>query len=150
MRRKDRLTTDSESLNLLVNGEYGVLSTISVNNTPYGIPLNYCLIENHLFFHCALEGHKVENLKNNPKVSFCVVGKTEVVPDQFGTLYESCIVQGTVTESFDEEKQMALEGLIQKYSADFVPEGMQYIAKLKNQTKVFKITIESISGKAKN
>ena len=150
MRRKDRLITDSEALTILVNGEHGILSTISANNTPYGIPLNYCLIENQLFFHCALEGQKVDNIKNNSKVSFCVVGKTELLPDQFGTLYESCIVQGTATESFDEEKLMALEGLIQKYSADFVPEGMQYIAKLKNQTKVFKIEIESISGKARN
>ena len=149
MRRKDRLITDSEALNILANGEYGILSTISSSNTPYGVPLNYCCIGNALFFHCALEGQKVKNIQHNSKVSFCVVGKTELLPDQFGTLYESCIVQGTATESIDDEKQMALEGLIQKYSTDFVPEGMQYIDKLKNQTKVFKIEIESISGKAR-
>ena len=33
--------------------------------------------------------------------------------------------------------------------ADFVPEGMQYIDKLKDKTKVFKISIESMSSKAK-
>lgn len=149
MRRKDRMITNTETLSILGKGEYGVLSAVSSDSEPYGVPLNYCLINECIYFHCAVEGKKIRNINNNPNVSFCVVGKTEVLPDKFGTHYESCIVQGLASEAFGEEKQLALEGLIHKYSENFVSEGLKYIEKLKDKTRVFKISIESISGKAK-
>jgi len=149
MRRKDRLLTDSETYSILENGEYGILSTVTSAGEPYGVPLNYCLIHDGIYFHCAVEGRKISNIVNQPEVSFCVVGQTEVLPDQFGTRYASCIVQGRVSESFGAEKQTALEGLVHKYSPDFIPAGLQYIEKFKNETRVFKITIESISGKGR-
>ena len=149
MRRKDRLLTDTETFSILENGEYGVLSTVSFKNEPYGVPINFCLINKCIYFHCALDGTKIKNIKNNRKVSFCVVGKTEILPDKFGTRYESCIVQGLATESLGEEKQLALEGLINKYSKSFKAEGLKYIEKLGDKTNVFKVSIESISGKAR-
>jgi nitroimidazol reductase NimA-like FMN-containing flavoprotein (pyridoxamine 5'-phosphate oxidase superfamily) len=149
MRRKDRMITNTETLSILEKGEYGILSTASSDNEPYGVPLNYCLIDKCIYFHCAVEGRKIDNINNNPKVSFCVVGKTEILPEKFGTNYESCIVYGLASESFGEEKQLALESLIFKYSKSFVPEGLKYIEKLKDKARVFKISIESISGKAR-
>ena len=149
MRRKDRLITNEETLSILKEGEYGVLSTVSSNNDPYGVPLNYCLIGECVYFHCAIEGMKIDNINNNPRVSFCVIGKTEVLPEAFGTKYESCIIQGLASESSGEEKQLALEGLIKKYSENFISEGLEYIEKLRDKTRVFKISIESISGKAR-
>lgn len=149
MRRKDRLITNRETSSILEKGEYGILSMVSSDHEPYGVPLNYCLIDGCIYFHCALEGTKINNVNNNPKVSFCVVGKTEVLLDQFGTKYESCIVQGLASESFGEEKQLALEGLVHKYSENFFSEGLKYIEKLKDKTRVFKVSIESISGKAR-
>ncbi|MHB8789098.1 MAG: pyridoxamine 5'-phosphate oxidase family protein [Desulfobulbaceae bacterium] len=138
-----------ETLSILERGEYGILSTVSSNNEPYGVPLNYCLINECIYFHCAVEGRKLSNINKNSKVSFCVVGKTEILPDKFGTNYESCIVQGSVSESFGGEKQLALEGLLHKYSKNFISEGLKYIEKLNAKTRVFKISVESISGKAR-
>jgi nitroimidazol reductase NimA-like FMN-containing flavoprotein (pyridoxamine 5'-phosphate oxidase superfamily) len=149
MRRKDRLLTDTETYSILEKGEYGILSTVSSNNEPYGVPVNFCLINECIYFHCALEGSKINNINNNPIVSFCVVGKTEVLPDKFGTKYESCIVRGMASESFGEEKQLALEGLVHKYSKGYAAEGLKYIEKLKDKSRVFKISIEYISGKAR-
>ena len=149
MRRKDRQVTEAEALSLLEQGEYGVVSTVSVDGEPYGVPVNYCCHDGNIFFHCALEGKKLDNIRSNPRVSFCVVGNTEILPAEFGTRYESCIVQGTATESFDEEKRAALEGLVGKYSRDYVVEGLQYIEKLHAKTRVFKISVQSITGKAK-
>lgn len=148
MRRKDRLIPEAEAFTILKEGEYGILSTVSPNNEPYGVPLNYCLIADCIFFHCALEGSKIDNISNNPKVSFCVVGKTEILPDKFSTRFESCIVEGLAHESFAEEKQMALEGIVSKYSENFAAEGLKAIEKQIAMTRVFKIAIDSISGKA--
>lgn len=149
MRRKDRRITDMETESILEKGEYGILGTVSSNNDPYCVPLNYCYINKCIYFHCAREGKKIDNMINHPTVSFCVVGKTEVLPDKFATNYESCIVQGVASESSGEEKQLALEGLIHKYSKNFVSEGLTYIDASKDKTSVFKISIHAISGKAK-
>lgn len=149
MRRQDRKTTNNEALNILENGEYGILSTVSSENEPYGVPITFCLIDKCIYFHCAVEGRKIDNIKYNPKVSFCVVGKTVLLPEKFGTNYESCIVYGNVSESFAKEKQLALKGIVHKYSKDFINEGLKYIEKLENKARVFKISIESISGKAR-
>jgi nitroimidazol reductase NimA-like FMN-containing flavoprotein (pyridoxamine 5'-phosphate oxidase superfamily) len=149
MRRKDREINVQEARAILEKGEFGILSTVSPDHEPYGVPLNYCLINDHIYFHCAVEGKKIDHLRHNPDVSFCVVGNTEVMPEKFGTRYESCIVHGPASEAFGEEKQLALEGLIRKYTGEFFADGLKYIEKSKNSTRIFKISIEIVSGKAR-
>lgn len=149
MRKIKRAISPKEAWNLLTNAEYGILSTAGADGIPYGIPLSFCVIEEHIYFHCALEGRKIDNIYRNSHVSFCAVGKRKVLPEQFSTLYESVIVSGTAKEVKGEEKQMALEGLLKKYSPDFLKEGKEYIESMNDITKVFGIRIEHISGKAK-
>lgn len=149
MRRKDRQITEAEAFSILETGVYGVLSMVSSENEPYGVPLSYFLVGDNVYFHCAMEGRKIESISSRPRVSFCVVGKTQVLPDQFSIDYESCIVTGVATESVAGEKQAALEGLVEKYSRDFISEGSDYIRKLTDRTRVFKIKIESITGKSR-
>ncbi len=149
MRRKEREITNSEAESLLECGEYGILSTCGPDGQPYGIPLSYCVGNDAVYFHCALEGRKLLNIAHESRVSFCVVGKTEVLPDQFATRYESVILSGRVQEVAGEERQQALEGLLVKYSCDYRPEGQNYIKAKGDLTRVFKVSIENICGKAR-
>jgi len=149
LRRKERGLDEPETRELLERGEYGILSTCAPDGQPYGIPLNYCLIDDVIYFHCALEGHKLENIAADCRVSFCVVGMTEVLPDKFSTRFESVIASGRAAEVFDGEKQQALEGLIAKYSAEFLSEGLRYIEASGEKTRVFRIGIDAICGKAR-
>ena len=149
LRRKDRAISEEEAMALLNRAEYGVLSTVSESGEPYGVPLNYCVVDRSIYFHCAVEGRKIDNIKHNKSVSFCVVGNTEVLPDQFGTKYESVIVSGEIEEVFDDTKQTALEGLLHKYSKDFFEKGLEYIQTLGGKTRVFRISINNLSGKAR-
>ncbi len=149
LRRKDRAITEEEAVALLNRAEYGVLSTVSENGKPYGVPLNFCIINHCIYFHCAVEGQKIDNIKQNKLVSFCVVGNTELLPDKFGTKYESIIVSGEVEEVFDMNKQKAMEGLLHKYSSEFFDKGIKYIEGLRDKTRVFKITINTLTGKAR-
>ena len=149
LRRKDRAISEAEARGLLNKAEYGILSTVSRDGQPYGVPLNFCVIEDCLYFHHAVEGHLVENITGNPLVSFCVVGDTVLIPEKFGTLYESVILFGNIEEVFDAQKQAGLERLVAKYSSDFKREGREYIEKLWDRTRVFKIKITDISGKAR-
>lgn len=149
LRRKERGLAESEARELLERGEYGILSTSDIDGQPYGIPLSYCMIDNAIYFHSAVEGHKLENIAANDRVSFCVVGNTEVLPDKFATRYESVVVTGRAVEVFEEEKQRGLEGLLPKYSAGFQTEGRNYINSDRDRTKVFRIDILGICGKAR-
>ena len=149
LRRKDRAITEEEAIALLNKAEYGVLSTVAENGEPYGVPLNFCVIDHCIYFHCAIEGQKIDNIKQNKSVSFCAVGNTEILPDKFGTKYESVIVSGEVEEVFDMNKQLALEGLLHKYSSEFIDQGIKYIEGLKEKTRVFQIPIKKLTGKAR-
>jgi uncharacterized protein len=149
LRRKDRAITEEEANALLDKAEYGVLSTVSENMEPYGVPLNFCFIDHCIYFHCAPEGQKIDNIKQNKSVSFCVVGNTEILPEKFSTKYESAIVFGEIQEVFDMDKQRGLEGLVRKYSPQFIDKGMEYIKASQDKTRVFKIIINQVSGKAR-
>lgn len=149
LRRKDRAIPQEEAIAILKKAEYGVLSTISENGKPYGVPLNFCIIDHCIYFHCAVEGQKINNIKQNKSVSFCAIGNTEILPDRFGTKYESVIVSGEVEEVFDMNKQIALEGLLHKYSPEFFDKGIKYIESLIEKTRVFKIAINKLTGKAR-
>jgi len=149
MRRKDREISEQEAVELLDKAEYGVLSTVDKSGQPYGIPLSYVYKDSAIYFHCAVDGQKLNNIANNSKVSFCVTGSTIVLPETFGTLYESAVVFGIASEVFDDERHQALVWLLEKYCTDFMEGGLHYI-ELKNKvTKVIKIEISQISGKAR-
>jgi nitroimidazol reductase NimA-like FMN-containing flavoprotein (pyridoxamine 5'-phosphate oxidase superfamily) len=147
MRRKDKEIGTDEAINLLTKCEYGVLSTVGTDGQPYGVPLNYTYKDNCIYFHCALKGHKIDNLDDNPKVSFCTVGNTEVLPSEFSTNYVSTVVFGVASEVLGTERYDALVLLLEKFSPGFMEEGKKYIEKLDKVTKVIKIDIQHISGK---
>ncbi len=149
MRRKDREVSQQETLELLDKSEYGVLSTVDKYGQPYGVPLSYVYKENAIFFHCAVDGQKLDNIAYNSKVSFSVVGSTTVLPETFGTLYDSAVVFGIAREVFYVERHQALVWLLEKYCTDFIEGGLHYI-ELKNKvTRVIKIEISQVSGKAR-
>lgn len=149
MRKSNRELTESHGITILEQGEYGILSTLGENGYCYGVPLSYVYHDNAIYFHGALEGNKVENLLLNNKISFTVVGKTEVLPGSFSTKYESVIAFGKAIEIHEEEKIQGLKELILKYSKDFLESGMEYIKRASDKTKVFKIEIDKISAKGR-
>jgi nitroimidazol reductase NimA-like FMN-containing flavoprotein (pyridoxamine 5'-phosphate oxidase superfamily) len=150
LRRNDRQLDDAAALALLKRGEYGILSTSDGNGQPYGIPVNYVVMEDSIFFHCATEGRKLENITANNGVSFCVVGQTELIPEKFSTRYESVVVSGRAEVIMDDVlKGNALRALIVKYASDHITSGEAYIEKLKDKTAVVRIDIDKMVGKAR-
>jgi uncharacterized protein len=148
MRRKDRQIAEEEVLQLLASGEYGVLSTADKDGQPYGVPLNYVYRDHGIYFHSALTGHKLDSMAENPKVSFCVVGPTKVLPDQFSSEYESAVIFGTASVVVGAERESALMWLLEKYAPENLEEGKRFIGEMGSATKVIKITIDHLSGKA--
>jgi nitroimidazol reductase NimA-like FMN-containing flavoprotein (pyridoxamine 5'-phosphate oxidase superfamily) len=149
MRRADRLMSEEDTLKVLTDGEYGVLATVDEDLQPYGVPISYVVIGSYIYFHSTnAGGSKYNNIEHNNKVSFTVVGKTKVLPDKFGTLYESAIAYGTAELVSDEEERLiAFREFLNKYCAEFIDEGEKYIKAAGPKAMIIKIKIDKITGK---
>ena len=148
MRRQDRRLPERNALTLLNRGEYGVLSTADRDGIPYGVPMNYVYLDGAVYLHCALEGHKLDNIACQDQVSFCIVGKVEVLPHKFSILYESVIIRGQATEVKGKAKERALLALVEKFTGEYMEKGRKYMAMKQDNCRVYKIIVHNITGKA--
>lgn len=149
MRRKKQLLSEAETIRILKTCTSGVLGVTGDNGYPYTVPLSYAYEDNKLFFHFAKEGHKIDGIERNDKVTFCVIEKDEVIQKTFTTHFRSVIVFGRakiLTE--DGEKRHALECLVEKYSPDYIEEGKHEIESDWNRFCAAEIQIEHMTGKA--
>lgn len=151
MRRADRAMPDTAARELLERGEYGFLATVGADGLPYGVPLSYVVLDNRVYFHCAREGRKVDNILHCPDVAFTVVGNTEpVYAKNFTTYYESAMVSGPVSEVTDAaEKFRSLYALAEKYLPDHLGKAGGDIRASFSRTAVYRLEIATITGKAK-
>jgi uncharacterized protein len=151
VRRQDRLLNETAARSILMNGEYGVLSMQTEEGGAYGIPINYVWDgKQSIYLHCALEGRKIRNIAFCNNVSFCVVGKTNVVSGKFTTGYESIVLNcRAFVDLTPEERMNAMELLLDKYSPADKEKGMKYAEKLFEQTEIIQLDISEWSGKTK-
>lgn len=148
MRRSAQELPREEALAVLKNGSTGILAVLGDDGYPYTVPLNYLLMGDCVYFHCAPEGHKIDAIKNNDKVSFCVVEKDEVIPAIFSTDYRSAVLFGKariVTE--DGLKRQALTGLAEKYGPAYMEAGREEINSTWDRVLIVEIRIEHLAGK---
>ncbi len=150
IRRRDRVLPYDAAWKLLEQGEYGFLAMQGVNGYGYGIPLSYAMRGCSLYFHCAPSGFKLDSLDVCDRVSFCVVGRTEVMPARFTTAYESALAFGRIRRSLPEAERLeALRLLAAKYSPDYRETAEKYIAGSFGRTEVLRLDIEHVTGKGK-
>ncbi len=149
MRRKKQLLSQVETVEILKNCTSGVLAVSGDEGYPYAVPLSYAYKDGKLFFHVAKEGHKLDGIDRNEKVSFCVIQKDQVSAPTFTTHFRSAIVFGRariLTE--DSEKRYALECLVEKYSPGYVKEGQAEIEREWQRVCAVEVSIEHMTGKA--
>lgn len=115
-------------------------------------PLTYAwdAERNAIYIHCAPEGRKLRCLAAEPRVSFCIVGRTHILPEQFTTEYQSLLLFGRATAELDEAERMhALELILQKHCAHIVETGRKFAAASFHRTRAIRIDIEAWSAKTK-
>ena len=148
MRRKDLALTRKDTLALIDAGEYAVLCLAGADGLPYGVPLDYVRRGDSLYFHGAKAGRKVDLMRENPRVCAVIAGDTQVVPEKFGRRYRSAIVEGPV-ELIDEpeEKRQVMTWVVAGRSPDYQEKGQAVIEKMLDRVLVYKMKMETISGK---
>ena len=149
MRRTKCILKSETAEKILCEGSYGILALTGDNGYNYAVPLNYALDNNKIYFHSAITGHKIDAVKNNDKVSFCVVDKHEVVPNEFTTYFTSVIAFGRIRISEDDaEKTHALELLADKYCLNADKNLREKEISRINAVNILILEIEHLSGKA--
>lgn len=148
MRRYKQALSLLECADILNKATSGTLAVMGDDNYPYAVPLSFVYDHNRLIFHCALTGHKIDAIKKNPKVSFCVIAQDQVVEEKYTTYFRSVIVFGKAhIASNVKEKKEAFEVLATKYSPRDEKGRMDEMNKLFEQTNIIIVDIEHISGK---
>lgn len=147
MRRKRQQLSTEESEAILKRMTNGTLALHGDDGYPYAVPVSYVYSEGKIYFHSALQGHKVDALRRNDKVSFCVVERDDIQPAEFTTYFRSVIAFGRARILTDEaEKRAALQLLADKYSSG-MPGLEDEIAKGFRHLLIVEIDIEHLTGK---
>lgn len=149
MRRARQQLSQEETVAILERNSHGVLALAGDGGYPYAVPLSYVYADGKIYFHCARSGHKIDAIKRDPRVSFCVIDLDDVVPADFTTIFRSAIVFGKIRilES-DDEKRAALEVLSDKYCAsEPISARDAEISRGLPRLLMLEMTVEAMSGK---
>ena len=117
MRRIRQQLSQAECDAILQKCSSGVLAVAGDDGYPYTVPMSYLYQDGRLYFHCAKSGHKLDAVRREPKVSFCVVGQDDVVPERFTTHYQSVVAFGRIRVLEDaQEAHAATDALMRRYA----------------------------------
>lgn len=116
MRRFRQALTRSGCEAVLERGTSGVLAVAGDGGWPYAVPMSYVWEDGKVYFHWAMAGHKLDAIRGDSRVSFCVIDQDQVVPEEYTTYFRSVIVFGRARVLDDpREKRRAIELLAQRY-----------------------------------
>ncbi|MCX5841441.1 MAG: pyridoxamine 5'-phosphate oxidase family protein [Deltaproteobacteria bacterium] len=152
MRRGKKEIKDPEVIiNLLKTAPVGRLGTIDRHGYPMIKPLNFVYDDGKIYFHTALSGEKIDDIKRNNRVVFELDLPTAYVkgdhnPCSAKYLYRSVIIKGRATMVEDRmDKIFALKRLMEKYQ----PEGGygDFPAEKLAIAGIVRIDIDEMTGK---
>ena len=150
MRRKKQQLSEKDSKEILLRRTFGVLAVLGDEGYPYTVPLSYVYDEGagKIYFHCAKSGHKLDALRREEKVSFCVVDQDQIVPERFTTYFRSVVVFGRVQVIEDgPERLEAVKKLALRYAPRQSPESLQKEIDTASQFVILSLAIEHMTGK---
>ena len=147
--RKKQKLSDEECITILKNEKRGVLSVIGDGSYPYGMPMNHFYNEEDgkIYFHCGKAGHRLDSLRKNDKVSFCVCDEGYRLPDNWPLYIKSVIVFGKI-DVIDDLDMIA--DISDKLSRKFISDDEHIRNEIENfasKTLLLRLTPEHVSGK---
>ena len=148
MRRKRQQLPYDESICILQNGTSGTLALQGDNDYPYAVPVSYVYSEGKLYFHSALNGHKVDAIRKCDKASFCVIGQDYVQPKKYTTYFRSVIAFGKIHIIEDKEEMLTAARLLSERYNPNDEEGLRKeLEKGFDRMLAIRFDIEHLTGK---
>lgn len=148
MRRNRQLLSEKENIDILMRATSGTLALLGDCDYPYAVPLSYVYTEGKIYFHSALNGHKVDSVIRHDKASFCVIDKDDVCPQSYTTHFRSVIAFGRVhIVDDDTEKRYAIRQIGLRYNpgSDDILQGE--IESGFSRMVIIRFDIEHLTGK---
>ena len=148
MRRQDLALSAEESLAIVDQVQFAVLSLVDAAGRPYGVPLDYVRRGPVLYFHGAREGRKVSAMQRNPQGCAVIIGDNEIIPEKLGRHYKTVIVEGAIELVDDPDaKRQVMAWVVERKSPDYMDRGQRVIEKMLDRVLVYKMSMEIVSGK---
>ncbi len=148
LRRNRQALPQEECEDILKRGETCVLALAGDDGYPYAVPVNYCYTDGKIYIHCAVEGHKMDAVRRDPKASLTVIDCAKVLPEEHSTHYRSVIAFGRMRILGEEEKLKAIEAFSLRFSPQLsLEERSRVIARWQPALAVLEFTPEHIAGK---
>ncbi|MGN1329495.1 MAG: pyridoxamine 5'-phosphate oxidase family protein [Eubacterium sp.] len=147
MRRKTQQLMEEETVEILKRGKTAVIGVSGDDGYPYTVPVNYVYDSGKIYFHCAKEGHKIDAIKRNNKISLCVIDKDDVCVERLTTYFSSAVIFGRARILENEDEIInAAEKLALKYNCNMETAHKEIESALKMLCCV-EIEIEHLTGK---
>ena len=123
MRRFKQQISEEECIRILQEEKRGILSMHGEDGYPYGIPMNhwYNPENGKLYFHCAKTGHKLDAIRKNDKVSYCVYDQGFQKDGDWALNIRSVVIfcrARIVDEAEDDLRRRIAVGLCRKFTDD--------------------------------
>lgn len=149
MRRNTQAISFEDCEKILNGNSSGVLALSGDNGYPYAVPLSYVYSNGNIYFHCALEGHKIDAIKSCNKASFCIIDKDTIVPGEYTTYFRSVIAFGKIQILENKEEKMeAIKKLAAKYSPlESAENTLETINSSWKRFCIARLSIKHLSGK---
>ena len=148
MRRKRQQLSQERTEEILRSATSGVLALAGDDGYPYAVPLSHVYADGKIYFHSAVEGHKLDAISRCDKASFCVVERDDVVPEKFTTYFRSVIAFGRVRVVEDEASRVAtLRLLAGRFAPGMREAAEREIAQGFARVCLLEFTVEHLTGK---
>ncbi len=147
MRRKDRERDTAFAYSVIDNAPYVVLG-INGENGVYTVPLSIVRDSDKLYFHSALDGRKINDLRHDNRVAITAVTDCFVDVDHLTTRYKSAYGEAEAIEITDiEAKKRALDILTKKFAPSTTVDMEDHFRKMLSRTAVWCLVLKTLTGK---
>ncbi len=147
MRRIKQLLSKEDTQKVMERCSNGVMACLGDDDYPYAVPFNYVYYNDKIYFHSAKAGHKLDSIIKNPKVSFAVVDKDQIVSEEYTSYFRSVIAFGKARIVEGDEWYEAFSVLVEKYSLDRPKEEKVKEIEGCQRSHIIAIDIDHITGK---
>ena len=150
MRRIGQQLSDEECIKILESEPRGVLAVNGEDGYPYALPIDYIYLDGKLYFHCAKSGHKLDAIRADGRVSFCVMDKGYVKEGEWALNIKSVIVFGRISIVEDETER---KELVRKIGLKYYPTAEavdNLIARAIDRIEILEMTVDHMTGKLVN
>lgn len=150
MRRSELAMKDRKEIEGVIRRAEVLHLALTGPDGPYALTVNFGYRDGKFYFHSAAQGRKIDMLKADPRVAFCLHADYEVVRSETGcnwsAKFQSVAGQGRARFLEDPaEKEQGLRAVLAAFDAGDQP----IEAPVLRRTVVVEITPENLEGKRK-